>query len=317
LEDDEARILRLLDIPRTRAEISETTGLEDERLRTVLQMLKRNDLAQLTEGKRWTRTELGTKKLEEEWEEEEPEEGPEPPRKESLTRRFEANRRRRDLLKLSGEISSTLDPDWGWERDLLKDVESMKEDINFIDRSLNEADSMEELEELAGLLEKVDKSWDDLFVRNNELSEKRRKIEKDRKMGRVREFYHEEYPDLPEDYLEEILEKLGDDPERFNEIYQRMEREEHLEHLLEQAVEYGLHPDFVRYVSEMAKPEKLELDYILKIWDEYDEISCRCGSKVARGFLDYHGPSLLKRKGDLLQMFQRYMPHQRSPSPVY
>ena len=45
MEEDELRVLRLLDMPKTKGELSEATGLEDERRGIILQRLKRNGLA--------------------------------------------------------------------------------------------------------------------------------------------------------------------------------------------------------------------------------------------------------------------------------
>lgn len=317
MENDEVRILRLLNMPRTRAEISEATGLEDERLSTVLQMLKRNDLAQLTAGKRWARTNLGTERLEETEEEleEEPEEDSEPPLKEGFTKSFGINRKRRGVLNRCEELRSKLN--WNWEANLLKDAESLKNDISFIEQSLDAARNMEELEELEGLIRELNKTINKIRKKDDILHNRKRIAEKNRKLNRIRQYHFREYPTISKKHLRERFERYERNPELLEEFYQRIEHEEHLEHLLDKSVEYGLDPDFIRYISNMAKPKKLELNYILKIWNEFDELSYRHGTKVAKGFLDYHGPSFLKREGDLWNMFQRYMPPPRTNAPVY
>jgi len=315
LEDDELRVLRLLYRPTTKGELFEVTGLDDERLRTILQMLKRNDLAQLIEGKRWARTDLGTKRLEEA--EEEPKEKPEPPRKESLTKRFEINRKRRDLIKLCDEIDSTLNKDWGWENELMKEVKSMKEDTDFIGQSLNEARNMEELEELEGLLEKVDKSWDDLFIENSDLFDKNRKFEMEEKLGRIREFYTEFYPELSQEEIEKMIKRCEEDSEQLKIACKHMESENNLESLLEHAFEHEIDTRFIRNVHYLADTEKLELEYVVQLWEDYGLLSSRYGPQEAYYFIKDRGRTFLKRRGSLWEAFHRYMFPQRMPAPAY
>ena len=309
MEDDELKVLMLLDIPRTKGEIYEATGLEDSRLSTILQKLKRNYLAQLIEGKRWEITELGGKKLDEIAEE------PKPLSKESLKEEFKIHRKRRDLLNRCEELSSTFN--WVWEENLRKDLESMEEDVSFIKKHLNEASSMEELEELEGLLEDLDRSWDKLFIRNEELSWKKVKMERERKLSQIREYYLTEYSDLTNDELEGLIKMCENDPEHLKEIYQQTERQEHLENLLDQAIEYGINRRFIQDVHSMATPEKLGLEYLLKLWEDYNHLAARYGPSDAYRFLRDQGPSIIKRGGDLWQAFHRYMVPPRRADPFY
>ncbi len=237
MENDEVRILRLLNVPRTRAEISEATGLGDERLSTVLQMLKRNDLAQLMDGKRWARTDLGTSKLVKEEEEE-------PPRKEGFTKSFDLSRKRRYLLNRCEELSSNLDS-WEWETDLLRYVESTKEDVDFIAQNLNEVESPEGLEELERILEKMDKSFDDLFARSEQLSAERRKRERGEKLSHIREFYTKWYPELTKEEHEEVARRCEEDPEYLKGVCQQIEWQTSLEYMLEHALEYEIDSGFI------------------------------------------------------------------------
>lgn len=306
MENDEVRILRLLNMPKTKGEISEVAGLEDERLSTVLQMLKRNDLAQLTERKRWEITELGSKKLEESEKEEEPEEEPEPPQKESPTKRFEVNRKRRKLLNRCEELSSTLSPDWGWEDDLLKDVESLKEDVDFIVQNLNEAESLEDLEELEGLLEKMDKSWNELFARNEELSAERRKREKGEKLSHIREFYTKWYPELTKEEHEEMAKRCEEDPEYLKDAWKPIEWLNSLEYMLKHAFEYEINPVFIWDICAMAAPEALELKYVVQLWKDYNTIASRYGAQKAYSFIMDRGSPILKRRGSLWQGFHQH-----------
>lgn len=315
MDNDELRVLRLLDIPRTKSELFELTGLEDERVSTILQMLKRNDFAQLMEGKRWQRTELGNRRLLEE--EKEPEEALEPPPEESITKRFEINRKRGNLLKLCDQIDSTLNKDWGWEDEFMKEVKSMKEDTDFIGQTLNEVKSIEELEELEGLLETVDKSWDDLFIKNEELFMKNRKFEKKEKLGRIREFYMEIYLGLTQEELEEMIMKCEEDPEQLKDACQDMERKNNFESLLEHAFEHEIDTRFIREIHYLAAPEKLELEYVVQLWEDYNLLSSRYGTQEVCYFIKDRGGTILKRRGSLWEMFHRYMFPQRMPAPAY
>lgn len=317
MENDEVRILRFLDVPRTKSELLEATGIEDERLSTLLQMLKRNDLAQLMEGKRWQLTELGNKKLEESEKEEEPEEEPEPPQKESLTKRFEVNSKKRNLLNHCEELSLTLSPDWGWEDDLLKDVESLKEDVDFIVQNLNEAESLEDLEELEGLLEKMDKSWDELFARNEELSVERRKRERGEKLSHIREFYTKFYPEFTKEEHEEVARRCEEDPEYLKGVCQQIEWQTSLEYMLEHALEYEIDPGFIWEIYSRAAYEVLELKYVVQVWKDYNTLASRYGPQKAYSFIMDRGSPILKRRGNLWQGFHRYMFPQRMPAPVY
>ena len=319
MEDDELRVLRLLDRPTTKGKLFETTGLEEERLRTILQMLKRNDLAQLIEGKRWARTDLGTERLEETEDEleEEPKEEPEPPRKESLTKRFEINRKRRSLLKLCGQIDSTLNKDWGWETELMNEVKSMKEDTDFISQSLDEARNMEELEELEGLLEKVDKSWDDLFIKNSELFDKNSKFEMEKELSRIREFYTDFYPSLTQEEIDKMIMKCREDPEQLKLACQHMERENNLESLLEHAFKHEIDTRFIRNIHYLTDTENLELEYVIQLWEDYNLLASRYGSQEAYYFIKDRGQTILTRRESLWETFHRYMGPQRTPAPFY
>ena len=318
MEEDEIQVLRLLYRPTTKRELSETTGLEEERLRTILQMLKRNDLAQLSEGKRWARTDLGTERLKEIEElEEEPEEEPEPPRKESLTKRFEINRKRRDLIKLCDQIDSTLNKDWGWEDKLMKEVNSMKEDTDFIGKSLNEARNMEELEELEGLLEAVDKSWEELFIENSELFDKNNKFEMEERLSRIREFYTDFYPSLTQEELEKMIIKCREDPEQLKHACQSMERENNLESLLEHAFEHEIDTRFIRDIHHLADTENLELEYVVRLWEDYNLLASRYGPQRAHYFIKDRGQTILKKRGNLWETFHRYLGSPRMPAPDY
>jgi len=316
LEDDELRVLRLLNVPRARAEISEATGLEDERLSTILQMLKRNDLAQLTEGKRWEITLLGTKRLEETVEEavEEPEEEFEPPQKASLTTQFKIHKKQRELLNRCEELSTL---DWDWDKILLKDFELIEDNVDFIKQKLNAANSQEELEELEGLLEEVNKAWDDLFIRNEQLSDKNRKLELDTKLRRIREFYTEFYPSLTQEELDELIQRCREDPEQLKVAYQHMEGNDNLEYLLEHAFEHEIDPRFVRNIHYMADTEKLELEYVVHLWEDYNLLASRYGPHRAHYFIKDRGPPILKKRENLWEMFHRYMGPPRMSAPGY
>jgi len=312
LEDDELRVLRLLDMPITKSDLSEATGLEDERLRTILQLLKRTDLAQLIEGKRWQLTELGTKKLEEA--EEEPEEEYEPPQKVSLTTQFKIHKKQRELLNRCEELS-TLDLDW--DKLLLKDFELIKDNVSFIKQKLNEASSQEELEELEALLEDLDKTWEELFIRNEQLSDKNRKFELDTKLLRIREFYTEFYPGLTQEELEKMIKRCREDPEQLKNACQHMESNDNLEYLLEHTFEHEIDPRFVRNIHYLADTEKLELEYVVQLWKDYNLLASRYGPQEAHYFIKDRGPPILKKRGNLWETFHRYMFPQRTPTPGY
>ena len=136
-------------------------------------------------------------------------------------------------------------------------------------------------------------------------------------MRRIREFYLEEYPDISDDYLEDLIEMCEESSERLKEIYQQVERHDHLKYLLDNAVEHGIDTRFIRDAYYMAAPEKLKLEYLVQLWEDYNNISSRYGSTKAYYFIKDRGSSILKRKGDLWQAFHRYMFPQRGPSSVY
>lgn len=107
---------------------------------------------------------------------EEDEKKPEPPHEESLTKRFEIHRKKRSLLRLSEEFSSILS-NWGWEDDLLKDAESLREDVEYIARGVNEIKSMEGLEETEKILEDLNISFGELLSRDDRISAEKSKVE--------------------------------------------------------------------------------------------------------------------------------------------
>ena len=314
MENDEARILGLLDLPRSKGELSEATGLEDEKISTILQKLKRNGLAQLMEGKRWALTDLGIKRLEEL--EEEPEEEPEPPHEESLTKRFEINRKKRSLLRYSEELSSILS-NWGWEDDLLKDAETLREDVEYIARGVNEIRSMEGFEETEKILEDLNCSFGELLAIDDRISAEKSNQEREEKLGRIREFYTEFYRLLTQEELEELIKKCGEDPEEINDTCKFIEWKENLEYLLGHAFEYEIDPSFVRDVHDMAATEKLELEYVVRLWEDYNLLASRYGPPKAYYFIQDRGRTILKRRGGLWEMFHRYMLPSRRSIPVY
>lgn len=314
MEEDELRVLQLLDRPRTRGDLFEKTGLEEERLRTILQMLKRNELAQLNEGKRWARTDLGTERLEEIEEElEEPKEEPEPPQKESLTTQFKIHNKQRVLLNRCEELSTL---DWEWNNFLLKDFELLEDNVGFIKQKLNAASSLEELEELEVLIEDLDKTWEKLFISNEELFETKGKFEMEKKLSLIREFYTEFLPYTQEE-LEELIKKCEEDPEELKDTCQYIEWKENLESLLEHAFEYGIDRRFIRNIHDIPEREKLELAYVVQLWKDYNLLVSRYGPQEAYPFFRDRKRTILKKRESLWETFHKYMFPQRTPAPAY
>lgn len=316
MEDDELQVLKCLSIPRTKSEILEETGIGNERASTILQMLRRNGLAQLGEMKRWSRTELGTTRLEEIEEEleEKPEEEAELPQKVNLTTQFKIHKKQRELLNRCEEITAQ---DWAWDKTLLKDFEFIKDNIGFIKQKLNEASSLEELEELEVLLEDLDKSWEELFIKNEQLSDMDSKFELKKKLGRIREFYMEIYPELSHEEHEKMIKRCEEDPEQLKIACQHMERENHLESLRENAFEHNIDSRFIRDIHFLAGKEKLELKYVVQLWVDYSLLSSRYGPKDIYHFVNDRGRTFLKKRGSLWEAFHRYMFPQRMPAPGY
>lgn len=314
MDNDELRVLRLLDSPRTKGELLEVTELDDERLRTILQMLKRNDLAQLTEGKRWQRTELGNRRLLEE--EKEPEEEPKPPHEESITKRFEINQKKRALLRFSEELSSILSR-WGWDDVLLKEAESLREDVEYLSQGLNEIKNMEGLEETEKILEELDSSWCELLSRDDRIFAVKSKQEREEKLDLIREFYTEFYPSLTEEELEKMVKRCREDPEQLKVACQHMESENHLESLLSHAFKHEINPSFIRKIHDMAATEKLELEYVVQLWEDYNLLASRYGPQDVYYFLKDRGRTILKKRETLWETFHRYMSPQRMPAPAY
>jgi len=93
---------------------------------------------------------------------------PEPLHEESLTKRFEIHRKKRSLLRYSEELSSILSR-WGWSEELQKDANSLREDVEYIARGVNEVKSMEGLEETEKILEDLDSSWCELLARDDRI----------------------------------------------------------------------------------------------------------------------------------------------------
>ena len=101
----------------------------------------------------------------------------EPPHEESLTKRFEINRKKRSLLRFSEELSSILSR-WGWSEELQKDANSLREDVEYIAQGVNEIKSMEGLEETEKILEDLDNSWCELLERDDGISAEKIKQER-------------------------------------------------------------------------------------------------------------------------------------------
>lgn len=312
MDNDELKVLRLLDVPRTKGELFDLTGLEDERVSTILQMLKRNEFAQLMEGKRWQRTELGNRRFLEE----EPEEEPEPPHEESLTKRFEIHRKKRSLLRSSEELSSILS-NYGWEDVLLKDAESLREDVEYITQGLNEIRSIEDLEETENILEDLDCSFGKLLFRDDRISAVKSDQEREEKLGRIRKFYTEFYPGLTEEEYEKMIMKCREDPELIKSTYQHLEREKNFESLLEHAFEYGIDRRFIKDIHYLADTEMLELEYVVRLWEDYNLLASRYESQDVYHFFKDRGRTILKRREVLWDTFHRYMFPQRMTAPVY
>ncbi|MBA7625152.1 hypothetical protein ES703_32576 [subsurface metagenome] len=105
---------------------------------------------------------------------------PEPLHEESLTKSFEIHRKKRSLLRLSEEFSSILSR-WGWSEELRKDAESLREDVEYIARGMNEVKSMEGLEETEKILEDLNISFGELTMRDDRIYAKKRDQEREEK----------------------------------------------------------------------------------------------------------------------------------------
>ncbi|GAH41596.1 unnamed protein product, partial [marine sediment metagenome] len=261
------------------------------------------------------RTDLGTERLEETEEElEEPKEEPEPPQRESLTTQFKIHNKQRVLLNRCEELSTL---DWEWNNFLLKDFELLEDNVGFIKQKLNAASSLEELEELELLIEDLDKSWKKLFIRNEELFKTKGKFELKDKLDRIREFYTEIYSSLSQEELEEMIKKCEEDPEKLKDTCQSIEYQENYDYLLEHAFEYEIDPRFIRNIHNIPEREKLELKYVVKLWEDYKLLASRYGTQETYHFLIDRKRTILKKRGSLWKAFHKYMFPQRTPAPAH
>jgi len=110
-----------------------------------------------------------------------------------------------------------------------------------------------------------------------------------------------------------MIKKCREDPEHLKPALQHMESNENLEYLLENALEHDIDPRFIRDIHYLADTEKLELEYVVRLWEEYRLIASKYGPQEANHFIKDRGSKILKKRGSLWDAYQIYRFPQSMP----
>ncbi|MFQ6076840.1 MAG: hypothetical protein ACE5Z5_12045 [Candidatus Bathyarchaeia archaeon] len=223
-----------------------------------------------------------------------------------VSEEYEAFKRRESLAHMCDELLDMLDVQF--EDTLTGEGDLMRKSITFLKERLQGVMNLGEIEKLRELLKSERRKIKALLKRDNELYEKRREREKERKKEWVIRSWMDQ--GMSEEEARKHLEEMIDLHEDGSEGVYRLEKEmERCEAVRNECLRYMSLRDYNR-LSLLFLESIPPADYLIRFWRQEQDIVARYGEagwKELNLLYQTHRDTLVKERPELRKAFTRYL----------